>query len=257
MVVESAYLEAAAHAFVLIPARRRPSGRPRSAWNHDLVLLYGTAMSPIRRACLAAFLAFATVVAAVPARPARAQLDDRLTERDRARLGRGELITRQTAERRGPLHLIGGTSFQVVDVPPELAWRALHDAGRFGEMLPGASESRQTFHRGNDRGVFVRHGEGAVSAEYRLRLNYIEPSRVMMFQVDERSPGALRAGWGFLKVQPWSANRTLLSFGVLADVGDGMLAGALRPRVHSWMLRVPQTMKRFLENDGVELYDRS
>jgi hypothetical protein len=186
---------------------------------------------------------------------AHAQLDDELTHGDRDRLTRGELIVRQTAERRGPLLLIGGTSFQVVDVAPELAWRALHDAGRFGEMLPGASESRQTFHRGNDRGVFVRHGRGAITAAYRLRLNYIEPSRVVMFQVDDSAPGALRAGWGFLRVQRFGSNQTLLSFGVLADVGDGMLAGALRPRVHDWMLRVPQTMKRFLEGDGQELYD--
>lgn len=197
-----------------------------------------------------ALLGFAAIASAQ-------QLDDRLTERDRARLARGELIIRRTAQRRGALQLIGGTSFQVVNVSPELAWRALHDAARFGKMLPGASESRQTFHRGNDRGIVVKHGDGAVTASYRLRLNYIEPSRVLMFQVDDRSPGALRAGWGFLRIQRWTSTRTLVSFGVLADVGNGMLAGALRPRVHDWMLRVPRTMKRFLENDGVGLYSRT
>ncbi len=213
-------------------------------------------MPPIRRSIHKALIAGVALLGCAAIASAQT-LDDRLTDGDRARLTRGELITRQTSQRRGPLQLIGGTSFQVVDVSPDLAWRALHDARRFGAMLPGASESRQTFHRGNDRGVAVTHGSGAMTAAYTLRLNYIEASRVIMFQVDDRNPGALRAGWGFLKVQRWQSNRTLVSFGVLADVGDGMLAGALRPRVHSWMLRVPQTMKRFLEDDGLTLYGAS
>ncbi|MBC7171585.1 MAG: SRPBCC family protein [Polyangiaceae bacterium] len=186
-----------------------------------------------------------------------AQSDDGLSERDRGRLARGELIVRETSQRRGPLTLIGGTSFQVINASPDLVWRALHDAARFGEMLPGATRSQQTFRRGNDRGLAVQHGTGALSASYELKLNYVEPTRVVMFQVDDQNPGALRAGWGFLKVRPWAGgDKTLVTFGILADVGDGMLAGALRPRVHEWMLRVPQTMKRFLERHGNAIYAR-
>src|SRR5690606_22351034 len=140
------------------------------------------------------------------------------------------------------------------DLPPAAVWRALHDTAHLGDMLPGLTHSRQTFHRGDSRGVHVRHGQGAVTAEYGLRLNYIEASRVLMFQVDDDQQSALRAGWGFMKVQPWGEGKPLLSFGILADVGTGMLSGALRPKIHEWMLRVPRTIMRYVEGEGRSRY---
>ncbi len=190
----------------------------------------------------------------VPRASAQATLDDRLTEADHARLARGELVTRRASERRGPFNLIGGTSWQVIEASPDTVWRALQDLDEFDEMLPGASAARETFHRGADRGVWVRHGRGALQASYHLRLSYIDASRVVMFQLDDRHPSALRAGWGFIKVQPYPRGRTLVSFGILADVGEGLIAGAVRPKVHTWMLRVPRTMKHYLEGEGRERY---
>lgn len=213
---------------------------------------------PARALALLATIAALTAIAAVglvsAPSVANAQLDQRLSNADRDRLGQGRLIVRSTTERRGPLHLIGGTSFQVVDQPPAVVWRALHDAGNLGAMLPGLTTSRQTSHQGTRRGVHVRHGQGAVSAEYGLRLNYIEASRVLMFEVDSSRESALRAGWGFMKVQSWGEGKTLLSFGILADVGTGMLSGALRPKIHEWMLQVPSTIKRYLEGEGRSRY---
>jgi hypothetical protein len=203
------------------------------------------------------FLAVAAAwsfVGSSPSASAQATLDDQLSSSDQARLARGELLTRRTAERRGPFNLIGGTSWQVITAAPDLVWRALHDLDQFDEMLPGASEARETFRRGADRGVWVRHGRGALEASYHLRLNYIEASHVVMFQLDDRHPSALRAGWGFIKVQPYTRGRTLVSFGILADVGEGLIAGAMRPKVHGWMLRVPRTMKQYLEGEGRERY---
>jgi carbon monoxide dehydrogenase subunit G len=185
---------------------------------------------------------------------AQATLDDHLSSEDHAKLARGELVTRRTSERRGPFNLIGGTSWQVIAAAPSTVWRALHDLDEFDEMLPGASRARQTFNRGTDRGVRVQHGNGAIDVSYHLRLNYIEASHVVMFRLDDRHPSAFRAGWGFIKVQSYSRGRTLVSFGILADVGDGIIAGALRPKVHRWMLRVPRTMKQYLEGEGRERY---
>jgi hypothetical protein len=45
-----------------------------------------------------------------------------------------------------------------------------------------------------------------------------------------------------------------MAFGVLADVGHGLLAAVGRSALQKWMLRVPSTVKRFLERGGRDLY---
>jgi len=43
---------------------------------------------------------------------------------------------------------------------------------------------------------------------------------------------------------------------MMADVGTGIVSGALRPTLHEWMLKVPWTMKQYLEGSGRTRYDR-
>jgi hypothetical protein len=47
-----------------------------------------------------------------------------------------------------------------------------------------------------------------------------------------------------------------MAFGVMADLGRGILAAVARSVVQSWMLRVPQTVKHFLESGGRNRYLR-
>jgi hypothetical protein len=75
-------------------------------------------------------LTLAVLLAALSAWPSSAQpiaIRSALTDAERAQLDRGSIVLRRVRERRGPLTLIGGTSFQVVDLPPRAVWRALHD----------------------------------------------------------------------------------------------------------------------------------
>jgi ribosome-associated toxin RatA of RatAB toxin-antitoxin module len=166
---------------------------------------------------------------------------------ERARLSRGELVVRREAQQRGELRMIGGTSWQVVDAPPAEVWAAVLAVDDWTEFLPQAVESRLLRNQPGRRDVFIRHQKGPISASYTIRLEFMEGRQMARFRVDTSRPSAIRDGWGFFIVQPFGEDRTMVTFGVLADVGSGMITGLARPTVHEWMMRVPEELARHVE----------
>jgi len=182
-----------------------------------------------------------------------------LTGSEMRRLERGRLVARRTSERRGGMLLIGGTSYQVVNLAPDEIWRALRDRPRYlRHMLPQTERMQEIRHTDNSRTMRMTHEYGIVSATYAVTFNYDASAKTVIFRLAQDEPRDLRAGWGFIKLRPWgeSGNETLVSFGMMADVGTGLVSGALRPTLHEWMLKVPWTMKQYLEGSGRSRYDR-
>lgn len=178
-----------------------------------------------------------------------------LSSEERARLDRGGLVERRLSERRGSLELIGGTSYQVIDTKPEVVWRALLDTGRYPRMMPQVLEARVVRAGRAERTVFVRQGAGPVAKSYYLRVNVNEAQKDITFTIDDKRPHDLKAAWGFYTVRPYGdGSRTLLAYGVMADVGSGVMLALVRSQVHEWMLKVPWTVKRFVEGSGKKLY---
>jgi len=172
------------------------------------------------------------------------------------RLDAGQLVLRPTTRTQGELRLMGGSSWQVIDATPEIVWRALLDTPRYHRMMPQVLEARLVRARDNQRTVYLRQGaEGLLEAKYYLRVNVHEEQRDITFAVDDKMPhDGLRAAWGFYTVRPYGQGKTLLAYGVMADIGGGMVAGLVRHNVHDWMLRTPWMVKRFVEGSGKRLY---
>ena len=63
----------------------------------------------------------------------------------------------------------------------------------------------------------------------------------------------IRAGWGFMRVRPYRGNRTLVSFGALVDIGDGVFVSIIRPAVRKDLLRIPFYFKRHVEAEVAAL----
>jgi ribosome-associated toxin RatA of RatAB toxin-antitoxin module len=174
---------------------------------------------------------------------------------ERASLERGGLVQRPLVQRRGSLELMGGTSYQVIDASPDIVWRALLDTSRYPRMMPQVREARVVKSAAAERTVFVRQGTGPIEKTYYLKVKVYEQARNITFSIDDKRPHDLRAAWGFYTVRPYAGGeKTLLAYGVMADIGSGMLVALVRDEVHDWMLKVPFTVKRFVEGSGRKLY---
>lgn len=177
--------------------------------------------------------------AAVASRP--------LSGAERARLARGQLVTRPTTQSRGSLELIGGVSYQVIDATPDAVWSAMAEPRQWRRMLPQVTESREVASRGTERTIFLRQSQGPISKSYYLRATYEASRRELTFVLDTDRPHDLRAAWGFMSVHSYGDGQALLSYGAMVDIGDGLLASMVRGTMHEWLLKVPSTIKRYVE----------
>jgi hypothetical protein len=196
-------------------------------------------------------------IALIQVHSARAGVDGgTFTPEEWRKLDAGETVIRPATRKQNGLRLMGGSSWQVIKADPSSVWRALLDTPRYHKMMPEVLEARLIHGDDSQRTVFMRQGaRGVVEARYYLKVRVYEDRHDITFSVDDKKPHELlKAAWGFYTVRPYKGGKTLLAYGVMADIGEGLLAGVMRNEVHDWMLRTPWMVKRFLEGSGRRLY---
>jgi ribosome-associated toxin RatA of RatAB toxin-antitoxin module len=166
----------------------------------------------------------------------------------------GELVMKEKNEQRGSLKLIGGQSWQIINVPVDVAWQALTDLPRYKKFIPLATESDVQHQAGNEADLAMRQQWGPIDVRYVFQTT-LEPDRhSVVFRVDHSQDHDIRAGWGFMRVRRFKGDRTLVSFGALVDIGDGVFVSIIRPAVRRDLLRIPYHFKRHIEGEGRALY---
>lgn len=171
------------------------------------------------------------------------------------KLEAGQLVARKQTSRRNGLELVGGSSWQVIDASPEVVFSALLDTHRYPRMMPQVIEAKLVASRDGERTVFVRQGQkGIAEKRYYLRVSVDEAKHDIRFTIDDKRPNDLRAAWGFYTVRPFKDGKALLAYGIMADLGGGMLSNVFGSEIHDWMLKTPWTVKRFVESGGAQLY---
>ncbi|MDB4985249.1 MAG: hypothetical protein JWN04_427 [Myxococcaceae bacterium] len=177
------------------------------------------------------------------------------SEDEKKRLVAGQLVTRPVSERRGDLRLIGGSSWQVIKAPPEVVLRALLDTKSYDKLLPTVTGASLVTEAPTMRRVRVEHKRGPLGIAYRLALTIDAQRHDINFKLNDRLDSGMRAAWGYLTATPYGQNQTLLSYGVMADPGDGLIVGIVRGVIHEWMLKVPAQVRRHVESkQGRALY---
>ena len=199
-----------------------------------------------------ALLCAITVTFAAPSRSLSSS--DELTDEDKKLLMAGELVMRLKSEQRGTLKLIGGQSWQIMDVPVGVAWQALADLSGYKNFIPLVTESDVHHQAGNDADLAIRQQWGPIDVRYVFQTTLDPDRNSVVFRVDHSQPHDIRAGWGFMRVRPFKGNRTLVSFGALVDIGDGVFVSIIRPAIRRDLLRIPFYFKRHLEGEGRMLY---
>ena len=175
------------------------------------------------------------------------------TREERARLDQGELVMRpHVPDEREPW--MGGTSFQIVDRSVAEVWRALEDLPSYRYMLPGTSLTRDD---GLDRGarvLYVEQAQFGVSASYSLRLRHDAVARRVSFELDHDRPHDVEDARGFFEIRSYQRTRTVVTWALRVVLGMGAMEPMVRGLVEPWLLRVPETAKRYLEGWGRDRY---
>ncbi|HEX5660949.1 MAG TPA: hypothetical protein VFX59_27340 [Polyangiales bacterium] len=178
------------------------------------------------------------------------------SEAEKKQLAAGQLVTRRVEEEKNGLRLIGGSSWQLIKASPDVVFRALLDTPRYDKMLPTVSRAQLISQAPALRRVKLEHKKGPLGIAYRLALIIDPARRDITFKLNDALNSGMRAAWGYLTVSAWG-DKSLLSYGVMADPGDGLIVGLVRSVIQDWLLRVPEQTKKHIESKaGRTLYGK-
>ena len=187
------------------------------------------------------------------------------TQAEKRKLEAGELVVRRADERQKELKLIGGTSWQLIEAPIGKVWDVLIDMKYYRRILPQVSdvrliedrerkperepEKKPERERERERTFFIKHGNELLSICYYVDIKINSGRKEIRFRMDPREECTVKAGWGFYLLRPHGKDRTVLVYGIMADIGEGIILALLRDQIHEWMLKVPWMVKRLVESE--------
>ena len=173
--------------------------------------------------------------------------EEPFTPRERAQLLRGELVRRNVSRTEGRHHLFGGTSWQLVRAPIERVWRMVSDPSTYPRLIPSLARVRVVQRRGDEQILLMEHEYSIASTRYYARMRFDHAAHAMRFALDESRPhDELRAGRGFIALSSYRGH-TIVSWGMLADVGAGPVMQIFAPFLNEWLLIPPRCVRDELE----------
>lgn len=197
-------------------------------------------------------LAFALSVAIAVALPSGSARADSLAPHEQARLERGETVIRTQTVDHGDHHYVGGVTYTVLATSAAEVFALFDDVSAYRHVLPKTKGARRV---GVDRGdtlVELVQGNALYEATYTIRVR--RSARELRFWLEPTRPHEIDDAWGFFRIEPFTApngeERVLLTYGVLVDVGPGIVRELFEERVRAAMLSVPQLVQRHLARRG-------
>lgn len=179
--------------------------------------------------------------------PQSGHADNReFTPHERRLLESGKLVKRQVTQRRGGLHLVGGTSWQVIDADADHVWKVITDVRTYRQLFPHVVDARLLAKRGNYRLVYMEHASGPFHVSYSLKGQADAKRRDLTFELDTSRPRDITAAWGFFTVRPYGKGKSILAYGVMLDIGTGILSALLRDKIRGSMLHIPRNVRKYI-----------
>ncbi len=168
------------------------------------------------------------------------------TEQERAQLLAGELVRRNISRREGGSHLFGGASWQRVRAPIERVWETVVDPGAYVRLIPSLDQVRVVEERGDTRVVYMHHSYAIASTSYHAVMRLDHERHEMRFDLDRSRPHDVREGRGFLALSSFRGE-TIVAWGMLADVGAGVVQQVFGPFLNQWLLLPPRCLRDEVE----------
>jgi hypothetical protein len=166
-----------------------------------------------------------------------------LTPIEKARLSRGETIVAETTHRHNGGRLVGGVSYAIVNASAEHVSAVFRDPKKWSQILPRVREAKLVSVEKNGQAhVRVTHSLGLFSGNYEVVLAFTDGGRYGRFWVNRNVDNDLNDGWGLVRLTPLPNGKTLVTWAVLFDLGDGVMRSLFESRMQRAALDVPRRL---------------
>lgn len=195
-----------------------------------------------------ALLAAAALLVAAPG----VARSDELSATERARLARGETVTRPVTIEGDDRRYVGGLTYAVLDASVSELQEIFEDVAAYRHLLPRTKHATLVGRAGQDDLVELRQGNAVFEARYTLRVRHEPWRREVHFWLVPSRPHDVRDAWGFFHVDPLptgegtSGPRSLVTYGVLVDLGPGLVRDLFEERLRTVLLSTPDILRRYV-----------
>jgi hypothetical protein len=171
-----------------------------------------------------------------------------LSRVERQALSSREIVSRPLRFRQGPSgSYVGGVSYLVVHAEPLQVLTALADAESLPHALPSTESATMLSHDGRRARVELVQGKAPFLARYTVVLEQAESGNAIRFWLDPSRPHDIRDVWGFFRVEPFGAGKSLVTVAAACDMGPGIARALFEDRVERTILRTPSRIRSFVE----------
>jgi hypothetical protein len=197
-------------------------------------------------------VAVVVALAASPASHAQGETESgALSAEETDALEHGETVTRPQLVERGNERLVGGVTYSIVEATPAELEAVLDSVPSYGAILPYTKSATLLARIDDDFLVTLRQGNALVDAGYTIRVRKDPRAGEVRFWLDRARPHDIVDAWGFFRVQPLPEGRSgvprsLVTYGILVDIGPGLVRSLFEPKIRRVVLTVPDRLRRYV-----------
>jgi len=157
----------------------------------------------------------------------------------------------------GENSVVAGTSFVLIDAPPEVVWRAIQDVPVWTHIFPNTSSSKVMAVSGGTKAVKMRVGNAIIKVGFYLTAVFDQEKMNFTFSLNKKKPHDIDEARGWMRLLPQPGGKTLVVFSALVRTPFGLLIKLMGNKVIGWiehrMLIAPKRLKEWVEGpNGVK-----
>jgi hypothetical protein len=138
---------------------------------------------------------------------------------------------------------VGGLAYRVVEADSDLLSRIMRDPRYFRSLFARCESATLTRVEPSGRAhVRFVHSFGPFRGAYSASIACRDKGTYCSFQIDKGEDNALEDGHGFIRLTRMKDKQTLVTYGVLFDLGDGVTRSLFETRIRNAALDFPRRL---------------
>ena len=168
-----------------------------------------------------------------------------LSASERKEVNAERLVVKESVVFRDGRKYVGGLSFMLVHAPPAVVIRTIFSTEAALEWMP-ETLSAQTV-ESSEGYLLVRFEQGEKPFVATHTLHFWRDDLAIRWKLDPRQHHDIADAWGFLSATAYGDDRSLVTLGILIDLGDGVVRAFAEPDIQRTVLGTPETIKGYVE----------
>jgi len=164
-------------------------------------------------------------------------------------LTQGSIVRRPISNGKGSK--LGGTSFILVDAPPEKVWNALFSFNRYPDIFPRTMKTSVVARKPGSVLLDMEQGSSLIGVNYSLSATYDRDKMEIVCRMVRSRPHDLSEVQGFWRLIPQKDGRTLVAYGAVIGINSGLIKYWAGDVIERGLLNAPRDLKKYIESGSI------